>query len=198
MFVVGVKFNKILNPHNEMSKDIIKRIKGEIISAVIIIASFLIITVIVVFLSSEYVYYYFGGHKTLIVIIIIISIFLISRKIKLFKKEVEKLEERDALIKRGIKLKVDLSQVTIKTKKSREAVIINKYSKHRRVEYRDVNCNDITFYITDKRRELKRKAKVCMEADKLRLHFAVKKFTYLYIDTKNPNDEFLDLRFLDE
>ena len=101
------------------------------------------------------------------------------------------------LIETGEKVIVDLDKIKIKNNSWNQEFIIGS-GKYQRVELRDINYNYIEFEIPYRNQIVKYNLHIDMELTTLKMHFAIKGKTTLYIDPNNTEDNYLDLRFLED
>lgn len=117
-------------------------------------------------------------------------------------------QELEDFKNRAEKIEIDLRNVDIKSNKWKETVITDstKYAglndligrSDRNMKSTTRNLNHITVNIPCEGKTLKYETNVEMDIDTLKIHFAVKKKTTLYIDTLNKSNMYLCLEFLSE
>ncbi|WGD35329.1 hypothetical protein [Olleya sp. YS] len=131
-----------------------------------------------------------------IVLILPLIIYLIKSKI-MIRKAIDKNTNRvNTLIKNGDKLIIDLDTLVIKSNSYKQDIEVGR-GYNTRNEYIDINHNVIVLEIPYKNILIKYKLNINMDTTKLKMHFAIKERTELYIDPNNPTNNYLDLRFLE-
>ena len=138
--------------------------------------------------------WYFVAIGTILILPFIF--YMIKTKLMLKKSSNEDLERINDLIRTGKKVIVDLDSLEIQTNSYKQEVSVG-HGTQQRNEYVDVNHNVIFLDIPYKNESIKYKLNINMDSTKLKMHFAIKGKTELYVDTKNPNNNYLDLRFLE-
>ncbi|WP_299184696.1 hypothetical protein [uncultured Aquimarina sp.] len=131
-----------------------------------------------------------------LLILLPFGIWFLIAKIKERRSENESEIEKQKLIQTGDKVIVNLDDITIKNNSWNQEFIIGE-GKHQRIERRDVNYNYIELEIPYRNQKIKYNLHIDMELTKLKMHFAIKKQTYLYVDSSNINNNYLNLDFLD-
>lgn len=135
----------------------------------------------------------FVGIGTIILLPFIIW-FLISY-IKEKKIDSEKKDEIQKLKKYGEKVIVNLENIKIVSNSWTQEV--RKTSKYEdTVSHVDINYNFIEIKIPYKNEFINYSLHINMETTKLKIHFAIKRETILYVDLKDKNKNYLDLEFL--
>ena len=131
-----------------------------------------------------------------IVLILPFLIYMLKTKILIDKAENEESKRIFDLIKSGDKVIVNLDNLEIQTNSYKQEIEIGS-GYNTRNEYIDVNHNVILIDVPYNNDSIKYKLNINMDTTKLKMHFAIKKETKLYVDTTNPNNNYLDLRFLE-
>ena len=123
-------------------------------------------------------------------------IYMLKTKILLKKSEDEESKRITDLISTGDKVIVNLDNLEIQSNSYKQEIEVGSgYST--RNEYIDVNHNVILINVPYKNESIKYKLNIDMDTTRLKMHFAIKQETELYIDPKNPNNNYLDLKFLE-
>ena len=138
--------------------------------------------------------WYFVG--TGIILILPFIIYMIKIKFMLKKSSDENTERINELIRTGDKIAVNLDKLEIQTNSYRQEIEVGS-GYNRRNEYINVNHNVIQIDIPYKNESIKYKLNIDMDPTKLKMHFAIKEKTELYVDPENPNNNYLDLKFLE-
>ncbi len=117
------------------------------------------------------------------------------------KLDVKQIENEDSLRieklkKEGNKVKIDLDEIEIQSNNYQQEVIVGSGYKQS-IDYVDVNHNVILLDVNINKEKIKYRVDINMELTKLKMHLAIKKFTYLYVDNLNTDNHYLDLEFLD-
>lgn len=112
----------------------------------------------------------------------------------------KRLSEEDSerikkLKKTGDKITVDLDELKIKTNSYKQEISVGSGYRQRN-EYVDVNYNVILIKVPYRNEVIKYRLNIDMDPNKLRMHFAVKGKTELYVDSQNPNNNYLDFKLL--
>ena len=130
-------------------------------------------------------------------VLILPFVFYMIKEQLISNKEVDENEQRiKKLIKTGDKLSIDLDKLKIQTNSYRQELSVGSGYRQRN-EYVDVNYNVILLEVPYHNELIKYRLNINMEPTKLRMHFAVKGKTELYVDSQNPNNNYLDLTFLE-
>ncbi|MDY8134471.1 hypothetical protein [Aquimarina sp. 2201CG5-10] len=124
------------------------------------------------------------------------GIWFLIEKIKDKKIKKQLILKRKELIRTGEKIVIDLDNVEIKSNSWNQEFIIGA-GEHQRIEHRDINYNYIELKIPYGRQKIKYNLHIDMELTKLKMHFAIKEKTYLYVDPSDINNNYLDLSFLE-
>jgi hypothetical protein len=138
--------------------------------------------------------WYFVGVG--LVLILPCAFYVIRTKLFLNKVTDENIDRIHKLIKTGDKLIIDLDTLEIQTNSYKQEISIGSGYQQRN-EYVDVNHNVIILEVPYQNELIKYELNINMELTKLRMHFAVKGETELYVDSQNPNNSYLDLTFLE-
>ena len=131
-----------------------------------------------------------------IVLIIPFLIYLLKTKILINKAENEESTRISDLIRSGDKIIINLDNLEIQSNSYKQEIEVGS-GYNTRNEYIDVNHNAIMIDVPYKNDLIKYKLNIDMDTTKLKMHFAIKQETVLYIDPTNPNSNYLDLRFLE-
>ncbi|WP_323789761.1 hypothetical protein [Psychroserpens sp.] len=131
-----------------------------------------------------------------IILILPFLIYMLKTKILLSKTDNEESNRINDLIRTGDKVIVKLDNLEIKSNSYKQEIEVGSGYKTRN-EYIDINHNVILIDVPYKNDSIKYKLNIDMDITKLKMHFAIKKETRLYIDSTNPNNNYLDLRFLE-
>ena len=135
----------------------------------------------------------FVGIGTLILLPFLIWFLII--KIKEKKIDIEKKAEIQKLKKYGEKVIVNLENIKINSNSWKQEV--RKTSRYEdKVSYVDINYNLIEMKIPYRNEFINYSLHIDMETTKLKIHFAIKRETILYVDLKDKNKNYLDLEFL--
>lgn len=131
-----------------------------------------------------------------IALILPFLIHLLTTKILSNKIEDEESKRIADLLKTGDKVTVNLENLEIQSNSYKQEIEVGSgYST--RNEYIDVNHNVILLDIPYKNDAVQYTLNIHMDTTKLKMHFAIKETTELYVDPTNPNNNYLDLRFLE-
>jgi hypothetical protein len=120
--------------------------------------------------------------------------FFLNTKLKKF--DTEKEIEIQNLKKYGEKIIVNLENIKIKSNSWQQEVIKNSRYEDE-ITNIDVNYNIINIDVPYKGESINYCIHINMETTKLKMHFAIKRETILYVDLKDKNINYLDLEFLD-
>jgi hypothetical protein len=131
-----------------------------------------------------------------IILILPFLIYMLKTKILLSKADNEESNRINDLIRTGDKVIVNLDDLEIKSNSYKQEIEVGS-GYNTRNEYIDVNHNVILIDVPYKNDSIKYKLNIDMDITKLKMHLAIKKETRLYIDSTNPNNNYLDLRFLE-
>jgi len=138
--------------------------------------------------------WYFVGVG--IVLILPLAFYLIKTELILKKASDENTQRINKLIKTGVKIPIDLDKLDIQTNSYKQEISVgNGYQQ--RNESVDVNHNAILLNVPFQNELIKYKINIDMEPTKLKMHFVLKGETNLYVDSQNPNNNYLDLTFLE-
>ena len=102
----------------------------------------------------------------------------------------------EKLKKEGDAIKIDLDDIEIQSNNYQNEIIVGS-GYNQSIDHVDVNHNVILLDVNINNEIVKYRVDINMELTKLKMHFAIKKFTYLYVDSLNPDNYYLDLEFLD-
>jgi len=138
--------------------------------------------------------WYFVG--TGIILILPFVIYMIKTKLMLKKSSDENIERINDLIRTGDKVIIDLDKLEIQSNSYKQEIEVGS-GYNTRNEYVDVDHNVILIDVPYKNESIKYKLNIDMDSTKLKMHFAIKEKTELYVDSENPNNNYLDLRFLE-
>jgi len=131
-----------------------------------------------------------------IILILPFLIYMLKTKILIDRAENEESKRISDLIKSGDKVIVNLDILEIQSNSYKQEIEVgNGYNTWN--EYIDVNHNVILIDVPYKNDSIKYKLNIDMDTTKLKIHFAIKQETELYVDPENPNNNYLDLRFLE-
>ncbi|WP_299188468.1 hypothetical protein [uncultured Aquimarina sp.] len=131
-----------------------------------------------------------------LLILLPFGIWLLIEKIKERRSENEFEIEKQRLIQTGDKVVINLDNIQINNNSWNQEFIIGQ-GKYQRIEHRDVSYNYIELEIPYESQTIKYNLHIDMDLTKLKMHFAIKEQTYLYVDTKDINNNYLDLDFLE-
>lgn len=131
-----------------------------------------------------------------IVLILPFLIYMLKTKILIDKAENEENKRISDLIRSGDKVIVNLDNLEIQSNSYKQEIEVGS-GYNTRNEYIDVNHNAILIDVPYKNHSIKYKLNIDMDTTKLKMHFAIKQETELYVDPTNPNNNYLDLRFLE-
>ena len=131
-----------------------------------------------------------------IILILPFVIYFIKTKFMLKKASDENADRINKLIRTGDVVIVDLDKLEIQSNSYKQEIEIGS-GYNTRNEYVDVNHNVILIDIPYKNESIKYKLNIDMDSTKLKMHFAIKEKTELYVDPENPNNNYLDLSFLE-
>ena len=133
-----------------------------------------------------------------VILILPFLIYMINIKLMLKKSSKENTERINELIFNGDKIIIDLNDLEIKSNSyQHEIEVRNSGGYGTRNEYIDVNHNVINISVPYKNELIIYRLNIDMDTTKLKMHFAIKKTTVLYVDKENPDNNYLDLRFLE-
>lgn len=163
------------------------------------ISVYLLVGIIV--LGFIVVYAGFKADNTLFILIGLAVLFpfgiwFIIMKIKESKINKEEQNRIQNLIKNGNKVKVDLEKLDIKSNSYKQEVVKGSGTRSRNIQV-DINHNVIILKIPYENTFIHYRIDISMETTKLKMHFAIKKETFIYVDKANKNSHYLDLSFLD-
>lgn len=130
------------------------------------------------------------------ILMVLPSIILILRN-KIYLKNADKKEakRKALLLQTGEKIPVNLDNVKIHTNSYLEEVEV-RGGYRRRNETVAIDHNVILLEIPYKDEFISYRIDVGMDPERLRMHLAVKGETNLYVDPKDPDNNYLDLNFL--
>ncbi|MCF1192030.1 hypothetical protein LRR18_10590 [Mangrovimonas sp. AS39] len=131
-----------------------------------------------------------------IVLILPYLIYMLKTTILFNKAEDEESKRIADLIRTGDKVIVNLDNLEIHCNSYKQEIEVGG-GYNARNEYIDVNHNVILIDVQYNNDSIKYKLNIDMDTTKLKMHFAIKKETELYVDSTNPNNNYLDLRFLE-
>lgn len=131
-----------------------------------------------------------------IVLILPYLIYMLKTTIHFNKAEDEESKRIADLIRTGDKVIVNLDNLEIHSNSYKQEIEVGG-GYNTRNEYIDVNHNVILIDVPYNNDSIKYKLNIDMDTTKLKMHFAIKKETELYVDSTNPNNNYLDLRFLE-
>ncbi|MBW1296356.1 MBL fold metallo-hydrolase [Aquimarina litoralis] len=131
-----------------------------------------------------------------LLILLPFGIWFLIVKIKERKAENESEIEKQKLIQNGDKVVVNLNDIEIRNNSWNQELIIGE-GKHQRIEHRDINYNYIELEIPYRNQKIKYNLHIDMDLTKLKMHFAIKEQTYLYVDSNDISNTYLDLDFLE-
>jgi len=126
--------------------------------------------------------------------------------IKSKRKEYKSKLELENFKKTADKIVIDLENIKIKSNSWTDTVVVDntRYGglnqltgnedKNIKMIKRDINYVKIS--VPYKEKTLNFNLSVAMEATILKMHFAIKKETILYVDPENPDNYYLDMEFL--
>ncbi len=110
----------------------------------------------------------------------------------------EKKQQRiDYLIKYGHKIMVNLDDFEIHSNSYQKEIEVPGSNYDSRIEKININHNTIIIRVPYNDDIIEHRLDINMETDKLKIYFALKGETELYVDPENPGNNFLDLRFLE-
>ncbi|SFR51928.1 hypothetical protein SAMN04490243_2532 [Robiginitalea myxolifaciens] len=138
---------------------------------------------------------YFLGLGVLLVLPMVIVIVRNNRFIK--NAERKETRRKEQLIRTGKKVPVNLDEVKIHTNSYLQEVEVGS-GYARRNETVDVDHNVILLEIPYANEVINYRIDVGMDPERLRMHLAIKGETILYVDPNDPNNHYLDLKFLTE
>lgn len=145
-------------------------------------------------------YYKIGNSWFLVPIGLILVLPFVFSMIKSKLREIKVLDENaeliDELVRTGEKIMVDLDRLEIQTNSYKQEISVGS-GYDQRNEYIDINHNVVFFEIPYKSKLIKFELNIDMDPTKLRMHFAIKGKTVLYVDPKDINNKYLDLSFLE-
>ncbi|TDE46525.1 hypothetical protein E0I26_00115 [Flavobacterium rhamnosiphilum] len=135
----------------------------------------------------------FVAIGTVILLPFLVWFFLLNLKEKKF--DTEKKAEIQKLKKYGEKIIVNLENIKINSNSWRQEV--RKTSKYEdEVSHVDINYNLIEMKVPYRSEFINYNFHIDMDTTKLKMHFAIKRETILYVDLKDKNKNYLDLEFL--
>jgi Mn2+/Fe2+ NRAMP family transporter len=135
----------------------------------------------------------FVGIGILILLPFVIWFLILNLKEK--KLNTEEKAEIQKLKKYGEKIIVNLENVKINSNSWKQEV--RKTSRYEdEVSHVDINLNSIEIKIPYRSEFINYSIHINMETTKLKMHFAIKRETILYVDLKDKNKNYLDLEFL--
>ena len=132
-----------------------------------------------------------------IVLILPLLIFIINVKIRSDKMEDDESKRINDLLQNGDIVTVRLDNLEIKSNSYQQEIEVGSGYRTRN-EYIDVNHNVVLIEVPYKNETIKYNLHIDMDSTKLKMHFAVKKETELFVDPENPNNNYLDLQFLED
>ena len=133
-----------------------------------------------------------------VILILPFVIYMIKIKLMVKKSSDRNAERINELIFNGDRVFVNLDDLEIKSNSYRHEIEVRNSGGHgTRNEYIDVNHNVINIRVPYKNELIEYSLDIDMHATKLKMHFAIKKTTVLYVDQENPDNNYLDLRFLE-
>lgn len=138
--------------------------------------------------------WYFVGVG--VVLMLPFVIYLIKSNLFINKITDENAERIRNLIANGDVITVDLDKLKIQSNSYKHEISVGSGYTQRN-EHINVNHNVIQLEIPYQNKSIKFKMNIDMDPMKLKMHFAIKSKTELYIDPKNPDNYFLDLRFFE-
>jgi hypothetical protein len=150
--------------------------------------------------TFNYIFLIIGFTITLPYVVYFFWLFYIDRK-----KDIKTLLNIEELKKNGNKIIVNLENVKIKTRNSYATKINNSRTgainqiignSDKNIETIEFKNNSISFKIPYENSFIRYSLTIDMDPINLKLHFATKKETILYVDKKNMNKYYLDLEFL--
>ena len=100
------------------------------------------------------------------------------------------------LLTKGDKITINLDQLEIKTNSYQQEIEVGSGYRTRN-EQIPINHNVILLKETYKGHNIHQRIDIYMEPTKLKMHFAIKGTTELYVDPQNPDNNYLDLKFLE-
>ncbi|WP_143542345.1 hypothetical protein [Robiginitalea sediminis] len=101
----------------------------------------------------------------------------------------------EGLLSTGMKIMVNLENLTIYTNSYLEEIEVGSGNRKHNKQI-DINHNVILLEIPYKDRIIPYRVDINMDPTKLKMHLNLKAETELYVDPNNPNNHYLDLRFL--
>ncbi|WP_426065384.1 hypothetical protein [Flavobacterium sp. DSP2-3-1] len=135
----------------------------------------------------------FVGIGTVILLPFIVWFLILNLKEK--KLGTEKKAEIQKLKKYGEKIIVNLENIKINSNPWRQE--IRKTSRYEdKITQVDINYNLIEMKIPYRSEFINYSLHIDMETTKLKMHFAIKRETILYVNIKDKNKNYLDLEFL--
>ena len=100
------------------------------------------------------------------------------------------------LLTKGDKITINVDQLEIKPNSYQQEIEVGSGYRTRN-EHIPINHNVVLLEISYKGHNIQKRIDINMEPSKLKMHFAVKGTTELYIDPQQPDNNYLDLRFLE-
>ncbi|WP_031425440.1 hypothetical protein [Flavimarina sp. Hel_I_48] len=134
----------------------------------------------------------FGAILTIPFLIYLIRITITDRK--LWDENIKRINR---LKKTGDKLIINLDELKIHTNSYMQEVSVGS-GYNQRNERVQMHNNLIILDIPYRNQRIRFKSNINMEPIKLKLHFAVKGKTELYIDRQDPDNNYFDLTFLNK
>lgn len=131
-------------------------------------------------------------------IVLIIPCIIWFMKIQLMSKKIEEdsAVEIQNLLEFGDRITVNLDNLEILTNSYLQQISVESGSGQRN-EYVNVNHNVINLKIPYRDNFINYRLSLDMDPIKLKMHFAIKGETTLYVDKNDLNKNYLDLRFLE-
>lgn len=130
-----------------------------------------------------------------IILILPFLFYLAKTSYQLAKANETESDRIQTLIKSGDQIIVNLDLLDIRTNSYLKEIEVGSGYRTRN-ETIEVNHNVIQIEIPYQDTIISYKVNVDMDPTKLKLHLVVQKETLFYVDPKNPDNNFLDLRFL--
>lgn len=134
-----------------------------------------------------------GGETTMylvvcgIVLVLPFIFYALTAMVVQKRAAIKNAKRIDLLIKTGDKITIDLDTLKIEV-----GLLAHQHHK-----YKNGNQNVIPINVVYKDHLISTKYTIQMDTTNLKIHFAIKKKTVLYIDPKNPSNNYLDLKFLE-
>ncbi len=131
-------------------------------------------------------------------IILIIPYLISVLKTKVMKDKVENMEHKriSDLINNGDKVMVALDSLEIKSNSYTQEIEVGS-GLDARNEHIGINHNVILVNVSYNEELIENRLDIYMDTTKLKMHFAIKQETEWYVDPSNPNNNYLDLSFLE-